>query len=193
MESSRMPLVMKRRSIELLEEGPSISAVASLFGWSRQTMSKWWGRSQRAGAEGLADQSTRPRTRPTQLPDRAVQQILRLRPRERLGPARSALRLGLSHTTVYRTLCRQSRQHLRPTPPRVLQRDEKAAPGERFHLDIQTLVPLRRRTPAESPFAVLDDFSREAVRRISPTATPAPPRTSSWPPCGTPATRSRRS
>ena len=171
MESSRIPLVMKRRSIELLEEGQSVSAVACLFGWSRQTMSKWWGRYQSAGAEGLADQSTRPRTSPTQLPARAVQQILRLRQRERLGPARIALRLGVSHTSVYRTLCRQGQQYLRPKPSRVVQRYEKATPGELVHLDIKTLVPLRRRTPAEHQFAILDDFSREAFSRIYPVAT----------------------
>jgi len=171
MESSRIPLAMKLRSIELLEQGQSVRGVASLFGWSRQTMSKWWGRYQAAGAAGLADHSTRPHTSPTQVPGRVVQQIVRLRQRARLGPARIALRLGLPHTTVYRTLCRQGLQYLRPKVPRLIQRYEKAAPGELFHLDIKTLVPLRRRTPAEYQFAVLDDFSREACSRIYPVAT----------------------
>ncbi len=170
MESSRIPLVMKRRSLELLEQGQSVRAVASLFGWSRQTMSKWWGRYQATGATGLADQSTRPHTSPTQLSDRLVERIVRLRQRERLGPARIARRLGLRHSTVYRTLCRQGQPHLRPKRPRVIQRYETAAPGALFHLDIKTLVPLRRRTPAEHQFAVLDDYSREAFSRIYPVA-----------------------
>lgn len=171
MEPSRIPFAMKLRSIELLEQGHSVSAVATLFGWSRQTMSKWWGRYQVEGTRGLTDQSTRPHTSPQQLPAAIVQRILGVRHRERLGPARIALRLGVSHTSVYRTLCRQGLQYLRPKQPRVIQRYEKTYPGELLHLDAKTLVPLRRRTPVEYQFAILDDFSREAFSRIYPTAT----------------------
>lgn len=171
MDAFRIPLVMKMRSIELLEQGQSVSAVASLFGWSRQTMSKWWSRYRAAGRDGLADHSTRPQHSPQQLSPSRVRQVLRLREQRRWGPLRIALRLGLSHTTVYRTLCRQGRQYLRPKQPRIIQRYEKTAPGELFHLDTKTLVPLRRRTPAEHQFAVLDDYSREAFSRIYPVAT----------------------
>jgi len=162
---------MKQRSIELLEQGQSVSTVASLFGWSRQTMSKWWRRYQGAGIEGLVDHSTRPHTSPTQLSDRVVQRIVGLRQRERLGPARIAWRVGTSHASVYRTLCRQRLQYLRPKAPRLIQRYEKTAPGELLHLDTHTLVPLRRRMPIEYQFAILDDFSREAFSRIYPAAT----------------------
>ncbi len=171
MEPSRIPIVMKMRSMELLEQGQSVSTVASLFGWSRKTVHKWWGRYQAHGTQGLADQSTRPHDSPQQLPEAVVQQIVRLRQRERLGPARIALRLQVSHASVYRTLCRQGLQYLRPKARRIVQRYEKTAPGELFHLDSKTLVPLRRRTPAEHQFAVLDDYSREAFSCIYPVAT----------------------
>lgn len=171
MEPSRIPLAMKLRSIELLQQGHAVTAVAHLFGWSRQTLSKWWGRYQAQGIRGLTDQSTRPRRSPHRLSESVVHQILALRRRERWGPLRIALHLGVGHSSVYRTLCRHGRQYLHPPAPRHIQRYEKTAPGELFHLDVKTLVPLRRRLPPEHQFAVLDDFSREAFSRIYPTAT----------------------
>jgi transposase InsO family protein len=171
MEPSRIPLAMKLRSMELLEQGASISAVARLFGWSRQTLSKWWGRYQAQGVRGLTDQTTRPHRSPQCLSESVVQQILVLRRRERWGPLRIALHLGVGRSSVSRTLCRHGLQYLLPPAPRLIQRYEKTAPGELLQLDVKILVPPRRRLPPEHQFAVLDGFSREAFRRIYPTAT----------------------
>jgi len=157
--------------MQLIEEGYSVSSVASLFGSSRQTIHKWLARYRAEGMQGLGERSRRPHTSPGRLPARTAQQILRLRQKEKLGPWRIALRLGLSQASVYRVLRRNGLQHLRPRQPRSILRYEKDAPGELLHLDIKELVPLRRRTAPEQQFAVLDDYSREAFSRIYPEAT----------------------
>jgi transposase InsO family protein len=164
-------LDLKLRCIRLIEDGLSVSEVARLLGLSRPTVYKWLGRYREHGADGLAELSRRPHSTPNEISARAVQQILRLRRREGRGPWPIAQRLGLSPSSVYRTLCRHGLQHLRPKEPRVVRRYEKAAPGELLHLDIKELTPLRRRTPPEQQFAVLDDYSREVFSRIYPDST----------------------
>jgi transposase InsO family protein len=162
---------LKLRCIQLLEDGLPISQVARLLRLSRPTVYKWNGRYRTDGLEGLVDHSRRPHSSPKRISVRAVQEILQLRRQKGLGPWQIAQRLGLSQSTVYRTLCRHGLQHLRPKQPRVVRRYEKTAPGELFHLDIKELTPLRRRTPPEQQFAVLDDYSREVFSRIYPDAT----------------------
>lgn len=166
-----LAISLKLRWVHLIEQGHSVSEVAQLFGRSRKTLHKWLGRYRENGVEGLAEHSRRPHSSPSRLSPRVVRDILRLRQREGLGPWHIAQRLDLSPSSVYRTLCRHGLQHLRPKQPRVVRRYEKAAPGELLHLDIKELTPLRRRTPPEQQFAVLDDYSREAFSRIYPDAT----------------------
>jgi transposase InsO family protein len=168
---SSLPFEIRMRWIQLVDEGYSVTDVARLFGRSRQTVHKWLARYAARGEGGLLDLSRRPHTSPASLPARDVQQILQLRRREKIGPSRIALRLGISQATVYRTLVRHGVQHLRPRQERVVHRYEKASPGELLHLDIKELVPLRRRTAPEQQFAVLDDYSREAFSCIYPVAT----------------------
>ena len=170
MESS-IGLDLKLRCIHLIEDGYSVSQVARLLDMSRPTIYKWLGRYRNRGLEGLAELSRRPHSSPNQLSARAVRDILRLRRGKGLGPWNIAQRLDLSPSSVYRTLCRHGLQHLRLKQPRVIRRYEKAAPGELLHLDIKELTPLRRRTPPEQQFAVLDDYSREVFSRIYPDAT----------------------
>jgi len=162
---------LKLRCVQLLEEGLSVSQVARLLRMSRPTVYKWHGRYRSEGLDGLAELSRRPRASPSRIPALTVEEILRLRRQEGLGPWHIAQRLGLSQSSVYRTLCRHGLQHLRPKQPRVVRRYERAAPGELLHLDIKELTPLRRRTPPEQQFAVLDDYSREVFSRIYPDAT----------------------
>lgn len=169
---SRTPFTVKIRCIELINNGNSITDIATLFDLSRKTIYKWLNRYQKHGLKGLADHSTRPRCSPEALSDLHVQQIVSLRVKEKIGPARIALRLGLSHSSVYRTLCRQGLQYLNPKRPKKKpRRYEKTYPGELWHLDTKTLVPLRRGYPKEHQFAILDDYSREAFCRIYPAAT----------------------
>ena len=162
---------LKLRCVRLFEDGLSVSEVARLLDMSRPTVYKWLARYKLMGLDGLAELSRRPHSSPSRLSARSVRDILRLRQREGLGPWHIAQRLDLSPSSVYRTLCRHGLQYLRPKQPRVVHRYEKATPGELLHLDIKELTPLRRRTPPEQQFAVLDDYSREAFSRIYPDAT----------------------
>lgn len=166
----RIPIEVKMRCIELIQQDHPISEIAELFDVSRKTVHKWFNRYRTDGMSGLKDCSTRPYRSPSRLPDNTLSNILDLRKRKRLGPMRIALRLGLSQSSVYRTLCRYDQQYLHPKRPRMIMRYEKNFPGELWHLDTTLLVPLRRGQPKEHPFAVLDDFSREVFSRIYPTA-----------------------
>jgi transposase InsO family protein len=170
MENS-VPYSVKIRFVELVEQGTSVSRIASLFNISRKTVHKWLARYESDGEAGLKDISRRPHHSPNRLSDALIRQIIALRRKERIGPQRIALRLGLSHASVYRTLCRHGMAYLRPKKPRIIRRYEKDYPGELMHLDIKKLVPLRRGTSPEHQFAVLDDFSREVYSRIYPVAT----------------------
>ena len=70
------------------------------------------------------------------------ERILRLRRRERLGPARIAARLGLPASTVHRVLVRHQLNRLawldRPTG-RPIRRYEHPRPGDLVHLDVKKL------------------------------------------------------
>lgn len=169
--STSISLDLRLRCVRLIEDGLSVSEVARLLGMTRPTVYKWFGRYRASGLDGLAELSRRPRSSPGQLSSHAVRQILRLRRQEGRGAWHIAQRLQLSPSSVYRTLCRHGLQHLRAKQARVVHRYEKAAPGELLHLDIKELVPLKRRTPPEHQFAVLDDYSREAFSQIYPEAT----------------------
>jgi transposase InsO family protein len=162
---------LKMRCVQLLEDGLSVREVSRLLRMSRPTVYKWQGRYRTDGPKGLVELSRRPHSSPKRSSARAVEEILRLRRQESLGPWRIAQRLDLSQSSVYRTLRGHGLRHLRPKQPRVIRWYEKDVPGEPFHLDITELTLLRRRTPPEQQFAVLDDDSREAFSHIYPDAT----------------------
>jgi hypothetical protein len=89
------------------------------MGISRATASRWWARYQQLGEAGLVDRPSIPAHSPRRTPARLEQRILRLRRRERLGPARIAARLELPASTVHRVLVRHGCNRLgwldRPT------------------------------------------------------------------------------
>ena len=167
---SRVPIEVKKRCMELIEQGHHINYVADVFGCSRKTLHKWLSRYRLEGTAGLEDHSTRPQYSPNRLSESLQEKILQLRRQEHWGPLRIALRLKVSHMSVYRILCQHGLQYLHPKRPRVIKRYEKTFPGELLHLDTTLLVPLRRGQPKEHQFAILDDFSREVFSRIYPTA-----------------------
>src|SRR5215216_3362774 len=96
-----------------------IAHIAHEMGVSRTTAYRWWGRYQQLGEAGLVDRPSVPVHSPRRTPDRLEQRILRLRRRERLGPARIAARLGVPASTVHRVLIRNRMNRLawldRPT------------------------------------------------------------------------------
>jgi hypothetical protein len=72
-----------------------IAHIAHEIGVSRTTADRWWARYQQLGEAGLVDRPSIPAHSPRRTAARLEQRILRLRRRERLGPARIAARLGL--------------------------------------------------------------------------------------------------
>ena len=112
------------------------------MGVSRTTAYRWWSRYQQFGEAGLVDRSSVPLRSPRRTAARLEQRILRLRQRERLGPARIAARLGLPASTVHRVLVRHGCNRLtwldRPTG-RPIRRLEHPRPGDLVHLDLKKL------------------------------------------------------
>jgi transposase InsO family protein len=110
---------------------------------SRDTVYKWWRRSQ-ADPDGQwwLDRSSRPRRSPSKTRRKLERKILSLRRNKKLGPARIAGRLELAASTVHAVLARNEMSRLawmdRPTG-RVVRRYEHAHPGDLVHVDIKKL------------------------------------------------------
>ncbi len=113
---------------------------------------------------GLEPRSRRPQHSSGQLSKEIEQRILQLRERG-WGPARIALTLDIGHSSVHRVLLRHGRNRLRQPVPRVFRRYEKSRPGELLHLDLKYLYRWPN-SSREYAYAVVDDFSREAVTSI---------------------------
>jgi transposase InsO family protein len=152
-------------------QGRTLSDLSREFEIPREVLSRWWQRYQREGLAGLTPRSRRPHHSTTTIAPSSVRRILRLR-RRRLGPARIAALVGVSAKTVHRVLWRQGQSRLpRPRRPPA-KRYEKSRPGELLHLDIK-LLPSLRNARYDYEFAVVDDFSREAVVTITTDQTSA--------------------
>jgi transposase InsO family protein len=119
-----------------------IAHIAQEMGISRATASRWWRRYRQLGEAGLVDRPSVPHRSPHRTPAHLEQRILRLRHRERLGPARIAARLGMPASTVHRVLVRHGLNRLvlldRSTG-RVIRRYEHPVPGDLVHVDIKKL------------------------------------------------------
>jgi transposase InsO family protein len=112
------------------------------MGVSRTTAYKWWNRYQLEGDAGLYDRSSRPSSSPAQVSATVEADILGLRRRLKLGPARIGLIMGMPASTVWRVLARHGLNRLswmdRPTG-KVIRRYERSTPGELVHIDIKKL------------------------------------------------------
>jgi len=131
---------------ERIAAGRPVSHVAAEMGVSRPTAHKWWRRFLAEGVAGLVDRSSRPVRSPRRVPPRVERRIERLRRREKLGPVRIGLRLGVAPSTVHRVLVRLGLRRLawldRPTG-RVIRRYERDRPGELVHVDVKKLGKIR--------------------------------------------------
>jgi len=119
------------------EEGWTHQQAADAAGISKRTVAKWVAR-HRAG-EPMADRSSAPRSRPTQLPADRVEAIEALR-RLRMTAAEIAEVLGMALSTVSRWLARiglGKRSRLERPEPR--NRYWRSRPGELIHVDVKKL------------------------------------------------------
>jgi transposase InsO family protein len=146
------------------EQGKSLAALSRESGVARTLLSGWWKRYQKEGRAGLEPRSRRPQRSPERLASALGPQILGLRDRG-WGPARIALALHIGHSSVHRILLQLGRNRLRPSTPRTFRRYEKSRPGELLHFDLKYLYRWPN-SSREYAYAVVDDFSREAVARI---------------------------
>lgn len=126
-----------------IEDGWSIAAAAESMGVSRPTADKWWKRYVAEGIAGLEDRSSRPRSCPHRTPARMERRIVKLRLKQRLGPARIAGIVGVPRSTVHRVLVRHGLNRLawidRPTK-QVVRRIHTDRPGELVHIDVKKLA-----------------------------------------------------
>lgn len=160
------PVGERELLMRLHQQGLSFLALSRQTGLRRELLSRWWRRYQEQGRTGLEPRSRRPRHCESRLGTPVEQQVLRLRDRG-WGPVRIALALGIGHSSVHRILLRYERNRLRPRVPRNFRRYEKSRPGELLHLDLKYLYRWSN-SSREYAYAVVDDFSREAVARILP-------------------------
>lgn len=138
------PLTPRGRRIlcDRIASGRPVSHAAREMGVSRQTASKWWRRFLVEGDAGLEDRSSRPYRSPRRTPVEIELAILTIRASRKWGPARIGMHLSVPPATVWRVLCRYSRNRLawidRPTGVTV-RRYEKTYPGELVHVDVKKL------------------------------------------------------
>ena len=85
-----------------IEAGEPIAHVADAMNISRQCVSKWWRRYLELGVDGLHDRSSRPHRSPTRVSARVEERIVGARRREKVGPDRLAIHLGMSASTISR-------------------------------------------------------------------------------------------
>src|SRR5262245_46448402 len=83
-------------------QGRSFVALSRETGVPRAVLGRWWQRYEAAGDAGLQPRSRQPHSSPTRVSVATEARILRLRDRQ-LGPARIALAVRPSVSTVYRT------------------------------------------------------------------------------------------
>jgi Homeodomain-like domain len=160
--------------------------MAHEMGSSRTTASRWWNRYQQLGEAGLVDRPSIPLHSPRRTAARLEERILRLRHRERLGPARIVARLGLPASTVHRVLVRHRMHRLawldRPTG-RPIRRYEHLHPGDLVHLDVEQLGRIPKGV-ATVAVAVLLGHSTAAPTDQAAATTSCRPRsttTPAWP------------
>jgi transposase InsO family protein len=125
-----------------IEGGTPIAHVAAAMGISRRCASKWWHRYLELGVDGLHDRSSRPRRSPRRTSPRLEERICRRRRRDKVGPDRLAIRLGIPASTIYRVLVRNDLRRLdyidRATGEPI-RRYERSRPGELVHVDVKKL------------------------------------------------------
>ena len=170
---------MVRRVTELHE---TPKAVATAFGVSTRTVSKWLARYRAEGPEGLADRSSRPHRLHRSTLAATTEQIAALR-RQRITGKQIAITAGVSPATVSRVLKRLGLSRLRDLEPaEPVRRYERDHPGELIHIDIKKLGRFdqeghrttgnrhnrSRRAGWEFVHVCIDDASRVAFSQILP-------------------------
>ncbi|MEZ5101962.1 MAG: IS481 family transposase [Thermoleophilia bacterium] len=185
--SAVLTVRQRRRLVDLVAAGVSVTRASLLVGCSRQTGSKWVARDRRG--EPLTDRSSRPHRSPRQTSSLLESAILAERERLLAGPHVIGWALGIAASTVHAVLRRHGRSRLAArTRPEQAVRYERSRPGELVHVDSKKLgrivQPGHRVTGDRSGrakgkagwqylFVAVDDHSRLAFAAIHPDETAA--------------------
>jgi transposase InsO family protein len=125
-----------------IEAGWPVAHAAGSMGISRDRAYVWWRRYQTEGVAGLEDRSSRPRRSPTKTKASKERQVVGLRRRRGLGPARIAGIVDMPASTVHRVLVRHGLNrldHLDRVTRAPIRRITLSRPGELVHVDIKKL------------------------------------------------------
>jgi transposase InsO family protein len=156
---------------EAKAKGANISALCRLYGISRKTAYKWLKREQARGAEGLADQSRRPKHSPQQTEPSLEAQVLKVREAHPVWGGRKIRRViqdavqGNVPSASTITAILQRNQRIDPEEARKhkpYQRFERERPNELWQMDFKGFFALALGGYCH-PLTVLDDHSRFLV------------------------------
>ena len=123
----------------VVEDGQTPKAAAAAFGVCPKTAAKWVARFRTEGIAGLRDRSSRLHKLRPPAPKYVIHRIETLR-RQRWTGQRIATELGISPSTVSRTLRRLGLSRIKdidPLPPP--RRYERSRSGEMVHINIKKL------------------------------------------------------
>jgi transposase InsO family protein len=130
-------------------QGMPVAHVAKAMGISRQCAHRWVKRFDQEGLSGLEDRSSRPHRSPNATSRRRVERVLRVRTKERCGPAELSVLTGVPERTVTRILRRHGVPRIPECDPMTgevirasratARRYERARPGELVHVDVKKL------------------------------------------------------
>ncbi len=152
-------------------EGANISALCREYGISRKTGYKWLKREQMAGAEGLADQSRRPKHSPDQTPEWIEAQVLGVRESHPAWGGRKIRRTmqdaGCLQVPAASTITAILHRHDKIDPEegqkhQPFQRFEREQPNELWQMDFKGYFALQQGGDCH-PLTVIDDHSRFLV------------------------------
>ncbi|MCG3753308.1 IS481 family transposase [Amycolatopsis sp. Poz14] len=123
----------------IVEQGWTCTAAAKMFMVATKTAAKWADRYRAEGTAGMTDRSCRPHHSPARTSPQLTRRIVRLRWRQRLGPAQIAGRLAIPASTVHAVLtrCRINRlSRIDRATGEPLRRYEHDHPGSLIHVDV---------------------------------------------------------
>ena len=147
------------------QEGANVRQLCRRFNISPSTAYKWLSRFEKSGAEGLNNQSRRPKTSPKRCADEVEKQILNVSQEYAAWGARKLKRVledkGLampSVSTVHAVLQRHSRVDPKAAEIKPFIRFEHEAPNDLWQMDFKGHVGMRHGRC--HPLTILDDHSR---------------------------------
>jgi transposase InsO family protein len=143
-ENARSCRASRELLVKRVQEGWKVKRAAQAAGMSERRAYHWLKRYREEGKRGLTDRSCRPLRVANKTPKRVRARIVQLR-YGRLTCREIAAQVGVSSSTVARTLAEVGLQRLKALQPKQeIRRYERRCAGELLHLDIKKLGRIGR-------------------------------------------------